>query len=536
MARTVIPHYEFRMCCKDGSTIWVELLATTIPYGGRTANMGNIANVTERKRAEEALRMAHEELEHRVAERTAQLKRTNDELGFEIVERAKAEERLTKSEARYRALLGAIPDPVIVYDPQGRATYVNDSFCKTYGWSQDEVLGKTIDFVPHDQIAATRERWLQEVRGQESLLETTRVTKDGRFLDVQLRTAILHDNGGNHTESIVIHRDVTDRKRAEEELKRSEKKFRSLFESAPEMIHILRPDGVILQTNPAAASTLGFDQEELVGRNIADFLTADSKALFSENLALLLHEGSCRHELDLIAKNRVTIHLDCSASAIRDARGEVGSIVVFHRDVTEKKRALSAAEEAAEELEKALANATALRVQADAANRAKSEFLATMSHELRTPLNAIIGFSEILQDRTFGEMNEKQLQFIGYVLNSGRHLLELINDILDLAKIESGKSELTLSPVTISRFLRTCMVMIKEDARNQGLSLEVFVEERLPDVRILADELKLRQVMFNLLSNAVKFTPDGGRVRVEVKKAGEETHGTRDRHGDWIDP
>jgi len=259
-----------------------------------------------------------------------------------------------------------------------------------------------------------------------------------------------------------------------------------------------------------------------VGHCIADFLTPDSKARFAEDLAALMQAGSYRNEVDLIAKNGLTINLDCSAAAIRDERGNLSSIVVFHRDVTEKKRALSAAEQAAQELQKALANATRLRVEADAANRAKSEFLATMSHELRTPLNAIIGFSEILEDCTFGEMNDKQLQFVGYVLNSGRHLLELINDILDLAKIESGKAELQLSPVTIGRFLRTCIVMIKEKAKHQSLSLEVFIEEKLVAARILADELKLRQVMFNLLSNAVKFTPDGGRVRVEVRKESDE--------------
>jgi PAS domain S-box-containing protein len=514
----VIPTYEFRMTCKDGSTIWVELLATTIRYGGRTANMGNVADVTERKRAEEALRKAHDELEKRVAERTAQLRRTNDELSFEIAERARAEQRLTKSEARYRALLGAIPDPVIVFDPLGRATYINESFRKTYGWSQEEVLGKIIDFVPQDQRDVTREGWLKTLRGEKCLLETRRLTKDGRLLDVQIGTAILHDEEGNHSESIVIHRDITDRRRAEDELQRSEKKFRSLFESAPEIIHILNMEGIILQTNPTALSALGFNEQELLGRSIADLLTPDSKDQFAKNMAILMDEGSCRHELDLICKNGLTVHLDCSASAIRDERGEVSWIVTFHRDVTEKKRALSAAEDAARELEKALANATRLRVQADAANRAKSEFLATMSHELRTPLNAIIGFSEILEDRTFGEMNEKQLRFVGYVLNSGRHLLELINDILDLAKIESGKAELQLSSVKIAEFLRTSLVMIKEKAKLHGLTLDVLLEEKLAEVHILADEVKLRQVMSNLLSNAVKFTPDGGRIRLEVRK------------------
>jgi PAS domain S-box-containing protein len=394
----VVSNYEFRLLRTDGSTIWVELLAAAIPYGGLTANMGNVADVTERKRAEEALRRAHEELEMRVAERTAQLRQTNEELKFEVAQRTKAEE----------------------------------------------------------------------------------------------------------------------------DLKQSEKKFRSLFESAPDIIHILSTDGVILQTNPAATGILGFPEQHLVGKRTADFLTAVSRARFEAGLVVLSVTGTCREELDMVCKEGITKSLDCSASAIRDEHGRLSSFVVYLRDVTEKKRALFVAEEAAKELERALANATRLRVQADAANRAKSEFLATMSHELRTPLNAIIGFSEILQDRTFGQMNEKQLQFIGYVLDGGRHLLRLINDILDLAKIESGKTELQLASVKLGKFLRTSIITVKERAKDQRLNLEVRIEEKLSTARILADEVKLRQVLFNLLSNAVKFTPDDGRVFLEVRKVREE--------------
>ena len=150
----------------------------------------------------------------------------------------------------------------------------------------------------------------------------------------------------------------------------------------------------------------------------------------------------------------------------------------------------------------------------EAANRAKSEFLASMSHELRTPLNAIIGFSQVLLKQFFGKLNEKQVQYITDVLESGEHLLSLINDILDLAKIESGKLELDLTDVNLKDLLESSTVMIKEKSLVHGIKLQCDVTEDLAGLTITADERRLKQVMFNLLSNAAKFTPDGGKISI----------------------
>ncbi|MBU0513197.1 MAG: PAS domain-containing protein, partial [Proteobacteria bacterium] len=162
------------------------------------------------------------------------------------------------------------------------------------------------------------------------------------------------------------------------------------------------------------------------------------------------------------------------------------------------------------------------RETAEAATQAKSKFLASMSHELRTPLNAIIGFSEILEDRTFGPINEKQARYVGHVLSSGRHLLDLINDILDLSKVEAGKMELEPSEVDLTALLEGSLVMIKEKALTHGISLELDVADDLSGLRVWADERKLKQVMFNLLSNAAKFTPDHGAIKVRAWRDREE--------------
>jgi signal transduction histidine kinase len=150
--------------------------------------------------------------------------------------------------------------------------------------------------------------------------------------------------------------------------------------------------------------------------------------------------------------------------------------------------------------------------QLEAASQHKSEFLANMSHELRTPLNAIIGFSEVLTERMFGELNEKQEEYLKDIYASGQHLLSLINDILDLSKIEAGRMELDLTDFHLPTALDSALTLVRERAGRRGITLQLNVDDRLGQIQ--ADERKVRQVVLNLLSNAIKFTPEGGRIEV----------------------
>ncbi len=157
---------------------------------------------------------------------------------------------------------------------------------------------------------------------------------------------------------------------------------------------------------------------------------------------------------------------------------------------------------------------------AEFANRAKSEFLANMSHELRTPLNSIIGFSEVLQDQYFGAINKKQSDYVGNILTSGKHLLSLINDILDLSKVESGKMKLELSTFSVREIVDASLLMLMDGAQKAGISINMDLTPQA-DVQIEADRRKLKQILFNLISNAVKFTTMGGAVTVLVEREGD---------------
>ena len=195
---------------------------------------------------------------------------------------------------------------------------------------------------------------------------------------------------------------------------------------------------------------------------------------------------------------------DYSIRATRQNRDEVGTLI-------------DAFNEMLRQIQQRDAALTVSKEKAEAAMRLKSEFLASMSHELRTPLNAIIGFSEVLLAKMFGELNPKQEEYVQDVLSSGQHLLSLINDILDLSKIEAGKVELERGVVNLRQLVEGSLVMLKERALGHGITLSLDEEDAVGT--IVGDERKLKQVLFNLLSNAVKFTPDRGKVGVNVRRA-----------------
>ncbi len=274
--------------------------------------------------------------------------------------------------------------------------------------------------------------------------------------------------------------------------------IRSMFDT----LLVVTPEGTIQTVNRATCDLLGYGEEELVGKNI-EFISADVN--YHSWLDELIKKGSMSDtEKTYLAKDGRKIPVLFSGSIMRDDNGKIQGIVCVAQDITEHRHS----EEIHRENER-----LALRC------RAKSEFLTNMSHELRTPLNSIIGFSELMKQKTQGEMNEKQERYVDNVLKGGKHLLGLINDILYLSGMDAAKIELTLEKTSVPELVDETLSLVRENASAHNLLIEKEIDPQLEFIE--ADRQKLKQILFNLLSNAVKFSkPEGGRVTVKAKKEG----------------
>jgi len=303
------------------------------------------------------------------------------------------------------------------------------------------------------------------------------------------------------------------RERAEEALGESEQRARLLMDSTGEAIYGLDLEGNCTLCNPASLRLLGYQEAgDLLGKNMHDLIhhtRPDGKPYPADECRIYrsFRHGEGTHVDDevLWRADGTSFPAEYWSYPVKSGDEIVGSAVTFV-DITERKRA----EEAMRRLNK----------QLEEASRHKSEFLATLSHELRTPLNAILGASELLAEGLFGELNEKQVEYAGDIHESGTLLLSLINDVLDLSKVEAGKLDLHLSHFDLRSLMESSAVIVRE--RAAGKSLELNVIPPPEEVVVEADERKIKQIVYNLLSNAVKFTPEKGRVVFTAHQHGDE--------------
>jgi hypothetical protein len=318
---------------------------------------------------------------------------------------------------------------------------------------------------------------------------------------------------GSIADFVTLAIEASERNAAQEALQQSEAQFRAIFERSSIGIGLIDMKAQIVDTNPALCNILGYSQEELRGKRFINYIATQRgdlelyKQLIS-GIRTDTERVAARHRIEM---ERRCLHRDgslvwthISVSIIPDSNGEPELFLAMIEDITERKQTelrLRASQEAAE-----------------AGSRAKSEFLATMSHELRTPLNAIMGLSQLLQEAMVGSLNEKQKEYINCIYSSGEHLLELINDILDLSKVEAGKEELLLLPLSVSELSNYAISAVSDRALEKGLQLSSEIDPKV-DICI-ADERRIKQMLLNLLTNAIKFTP-AGQVSLQVKKVAQ---------------
>lgn len=397
------------------------------------------------------------------------------------------------------------PDAIVTISESGEILSWNGGAETLFGLARAEALGRSIDQVI---LPEEMEKAFQAAReGGPVVLETVRLRKDGSPLTVRISGRVVRNREGRPERVIRLQKSTTGIKRGSR-AEISETRFGGMIESIPDATVIINREGRIVMVNAQTETLFGYPGEALAGLPIEILVPECPRAAHIGMGGDSIENRQVRTigiELELYGRRKdgTEFPVEISLGPLRTETGmlAIGTI----RNVTERKRLEAIRQKGIERIQEA--------------NRLKSEFMANMSHELRTPLNGIIGFAELMYDGKVGSLPPQHKEYMGDILTSAKHLLQLINDVLDLAKIESGKMEFRPEEVDLTKVVWEVRDVLRSLTSKKRIQLEIDIHPGLGPVVI--DSGKLKQVLYNYLSNALKFTPNRGRVTIRVKP--EET-------------
>ncbi len=424
-------------------------------------------------------------------------------IGSFVILRDVTEEELADKKVHDLAAIFSVADAgIVLRDAEGDIVDWNIGAYNILGYKKEEMIGKKAkSYAPlysHQDLDEVDKRLMQ---GEHiAHVEIQRNHKDGYIVECSISYTPIFDNNGVYTGSIAIFHDISEKKMDEKKAQN----LAAIFSVADAGIILKDTHGTILEWNVGARNILGYEPEEIIGRTTKIYAPVSGYFDIDEIEERVMKGEHIAH-VEVVRKHKDGRLIHCSASytPIINKRGNItGSIAIFH-DITEKKQAEEKHRKAEMELQKALRKAAET---AQEVSRTKTAFLANMSHEIRTPLNGVIGFAELALDD--GQLSRKTREYLNMIQNSAGVLLEIINDVLDISKIEAGKVELEKTPFVLQEVIRYCKNISTQRAEEKGVELYFYSEPSIGRM-LVGDPTKLRQILLNLLSNAIKFTDSG---------------------------
>jgi PAS domain S-box-containing protein len=419
---------------------------------------------------------------------------------------------LEASDQRSRQLFDDAPIgmAVVALDNQ-QFKQVNGRFAEMVGYSEQELMPRTPLDITHPDDLAESQRLVKEMLGgvERCCVEKRYLRKSGDILWATRTACIIRDKDGNARDFLIMVEDITERKRAEEAVLEGQRKLEAALETnqlimdnSQDVICTMDESGRFVTINEASETMWGFSPDELIGRRYMELVHPDDRPATEKAAAEILETGKLADFVNrYVRKDGSIVSVLWSASWSASKK----KLFCVAHDVTERTRIEAALRDAKEE--------------ADRANYAKSEFLSRMSHELRTPLNAILGFGQLLERQN---PTAQQRVRVEHIMSAGRHLLNLINEVLDISRIEAGHLQLSVEPVAVEDVLEEALDLMRPLAADRAMQLVVDARLR-EDLFVLADRQRLKQVLLNLLTNAVKYTPIRGRIAVSVQHSDPTT-------------
>ena len=445
-------------------------------------------------------------------------------LAQSLSQRQAITERLRHSEKRFRTMIEKSGNVISLVNADGRVIYNSPNYERTMGYRESRIGESAFSLIHPEDLESVMIPFNEVMRtpGAEriGIFRARHSNGSWRWIDATI-TNLLDDPAVGALVSNM--RDITDYKQAEEALRQNEHRLRTILQTALDGFFVLNRQWQIMEVNDAYCAMSGYSRAELLGMRVADINPPTLAPEKREFLLQKISAGMGRFETRHRRKDGSIFDVEASIHSIDNGERQM---ICFVRDITERRRREDEIQQLNAELERRVEERTAdlshVNAELTRALRTKDEFLATMSHELRTPLNGILAYSEMLIEQIAGPLNERQIRSARQIETSGRHLLILINDILDLSKIDAGHMEMYIELHQVAEICEASLMFIKEIAVRKHIQVFFICSDR--SVLMEVDAKRLKQILVNMLGNAIKFTPAGGNVRLEVLTDSEREH------------